>query len=144
MMCDIVYAAQSAKFGQPEIKIGTIPGAGGTQRLTRAVGKSKAMELVLTGRTFTADEAERAGLVAAVVPDDKLMEHAMATATAIANNSRPLVRMCKQAVAASFESSLAEGCSAERRLFHATFALEDQREGMAAFSEKRAPQWKHR
>ena len=144
MMCDIIIAAESAKFGQPEITVGTIPGAGGTQRLTRAVGKAKAMELCLTGRMMGADEAERSGLVARVVPSDKLLEEAMETARKIASLSRPLTMIAKEAVNRAFETTLAEGVKFERRTFHATFALEDREEGMTAFSEKRAPVWKHR
>jgi len=143
MMCDIIYAAESAQFGQPEIVIGTIPGAGGTQRLTRAVGKSKAMEIVLTGKRVSAQEAERMGLVAAVVPDDKLLETAMATAAKIASHSRPMAILAKEAVNAAFESSLAEGCRLERRLFMSTFALKDQKEGMRAFAERRQPNFTH-
>ena len=144
MMCDIIIAAESAKFGQPEITVGTIPGAGGTQRLTRAVGKAKAMELCLTGRMMGADEAERSGLVARVVPSEKLLEEAMETARKIASLSRPLTMIAKEAVNRAFETTLAEGVKFERRTFHATFALEDREEGMRAFSEKRAPVWRHR
>lgn len=143
MMCDIIYASDNARFGQPEIKIGTIPGAGGTQRLTRAIGKSKAMELVLTGRQITAQEAERAGLVAAVVPLDKLMNHALTCAHEIASLSKPIVMLAKEAVNSAFESSLHEGVHMERRLFHSTFALDDRAEGMAAFAAKRAPAFTH-
>ena len=144
MMCDIVIAAQTAKFGQPEIKLGIIPGAGGTQRLPRAVGKAKAMDLILTGRMMDAQEAERAGLVSRVVPSEKLMEEAMAVAEKIASYSLPVAMMAKEAVNRAYETSLAEGVKFERRLFHATFALEDQKEGMAAFVEKRKPKFKHR
>ncbi len=144
MMCDVIIAADSAKFGQPEITIGTIPGSGGTQRLTRAVGKAKAMELCLTGRMMDAEEAERAGLVSRVVPADDLMAEAMKTAGKIASLSRPSVLMAKEAVNRAFETTLAEGIRFERRTFHATFATEDQKEGMAAFAEKRKPVWKHR
>ncbi|MGH6793544.1 MAG: enoyl-CoA hydratase [Kiloniellales bacterium] len=144
MMCDVVIAADSAKFGQPEITIGTIPGSGGTQRLTRAVGKAKAMELCLTGRMMDAEEAERSGLVARVVPAAKLMEEALATAEKIASYSQPVVLMVKEAVNRAFETTLSEGVRFERRVFHATFALEDQKEGMSAFAEKRKPVWKHR
>ena len=144
MMCDFIIAADNAKFGQPEIKLGVIPGMGGTQRLTRAVGKAKAMELCLTGRMMDAAEAERAGLVARVVPADKLIEDAMATAQTIAGYSRPSLKACKDAVNRAFESSLAEGVLFERRTFHALFATEDQKEGMAAFVAKRAPAFKHR
>lgn len=144
MMCDIIIAAENAKFGQPEITLGILPGAGGTQRLTRAVGKAKAMDLVLTGRMMDAAEAERSGLVARVVPAEKLMEEAMAAATKIAGFSLPIVLMAKESVNRAFESSLAEGVKFERRLFHAAFATEDQKEGMAAFVEKRKPAFKHR
>ncbi len=144
MMCDIIIAADTAKFGQPEIKIGTIPGSGGTQRLTRAVGKSLSMYMCLTGDMITAEEALRAGLVAKVVPADELMTVTMKTADSIAALSQPVVRMCKEAVNRAFESSLQEGVLFERRLFHNTFALEDQKEGMAAFAEKRKPDFKHR
>ena len=144
MMADIMIAADTAQFGQPEIKIGTIPGAGGTQRLTRAVGKAKAMEMCLTGRMMGAEEAERAGLVAYVVPAAELLDKALATAEAIAGKSLPLAMHCKDAVNRAFESSLNEGLHFERRIFHATFALDDRREGMAAFTEKRKPAWRHR
>jgi enoyl-CoA hydratase len=144
MMCDFILAADTAKFGQPEITIGTIPGAGGTQRLTRFVGKSKAMEMCLTGRMMDAAEAERAGLVSRVVPAAELMDEAIKTATKIAGLSRPIVMMAKEAVNRAYESTLSEGVRFERRVFHATFATEDQKEGMAAFAEKRPPQWKNR
>jgi enoyl-CoA hydratase len=144
MMCDILIAADTAKFGQPEIKLGIIPGAGGTQRLPRAVGKAKAMDLVLTGRMMDAAEAERAGLVSRVVPADKLIDEAVAAAAQIAEFSLPSVMMAKEAVNRAFESPLAEGMLFERRLFHALFATEDQKEGMAAFVEKRKPKFKHR
>ncbi|MDH5555981.1 MAG: enoyl-CoA hydratase [Alphaproteobacteria bacterium] len=144
MMCDFILAADTAKFGQPEITIGTIPGAGGTQRLTRAVGKSKAMDLVLTGRMMDAEEAERAGLVSRIVPAEKLLEEAMKAAEKIAAMSRPSVIMAKEAVNRAFESTLSEGVRFERRLFHSTFATEDQKEGMAAFAEKRKPAFKNR
>ena len=144
MMCDLIIAADTPKFGQPEITIGTIPGSGGTQRLTRSVGKSKAMDLCLTGRMMDAEEAERAGLVARVVPADKLQDEAMKTPRKIAGLSRPVVLMAKEAVNRAYETTLAEGVKFERRLFHATFALDDQKEGMAAFAEKRAPSWKNR
>ncbi len=144
MMCDFILAADTAKFGQPEITIGTIPGAGGTQRLTRFVGKSKAMEMCLTGRMMDAAEAERAGLVSRVVPAAELMDEAIKTAAKIAGLSRPIVMMAKEAVNRAYESTLAEGVRFERRVFHATFATEDQKEGMAAFAEKRPPQWKNR
>jgi len=144
MMCDIIIAAETAKFGQPEITIGTIPGAGGSQRLTRAIGKSKAMDMVLTGRMMDAAEAERAGLVARVTPPEKLLEEAFAIAEKIAAHSLPIAMMAKEAVNRAFETSLAEGLRFERRLFHASFATEDQKEGMNAFVEKRKPTFKHR
>ncbi|MGC2083260.1 MAG: enoyl-CoA hydratase [Bradyrhizobium sp.] len=144
MMCDIIIAADTAKFGQPEITLGTIPGIGGTQRLTRAIGKSKAMDLCLTGRMMDATEAERAGLVSRVVPADKLMDETMAAAEKIAAMSRPAAAMAKEAVNRAFETTLTEGMNVERNLFHATFALEDRAEGMAAFIEKRKPVNKNR
>src|SRR5579862_3251842 len=144
MMCDIIIAADTAKFGQPEITLGTIPGIGGTQRLTRAVGKAKAMDLCLTGRMMDAQEAERSGLVSRIVPADKLMEEALAAAEKIAAMSRPAAAMAKEAVNRAFETSLAEGVRFERRVFHATFATEDRREGMAAFIDKRKPRFRHR
>src|SRR5579863_7904888 len=144
MMCDTILAAESAKFGQPEITLGIIPGSGGTQRLTRAVGKAKAMELVLTGRMMDAAEAERGGLVSRVVPNDKLLEEALKIAAQIAGFSRPAVFAAKEAVNRAFETTLAEGVRFERRLFHAMFATDDQKEGMAAFVEKRKPAFKHR
>ena len=144
MMCDIVIASQSAKFGQPEINLGTFPGAGGTQRLPRAVGKAKAMDLILTARMMDAQEAERAGLVSRIVPDDKLLEEALAVATKIASYSLPAVMMAKEAVNRAYETTLAEGVRFERRLFHASFALADQKEGMAAFVEKRKPAFRNR
>ncbi|HZS82791.1 MAG TPA: enoyl-CoA hydratase [Stellaceae bacterium] len=144
MMCDTVIAADTAKFGQPEITIGTIPGSGGTQRLTRAVGKAKAMDMCLTGRMMDAAEAERSGLVSRVVPAAQLMEEALKTAGKIAEMSRPIVMMAKEAVNRAFETSLAEGIKFERRLFHSTFATEDQKEGMAAFIEKRKPRYRNR
>src|SRR5438477_5271355 len=144
MMCDILIAAESARFGQPEIKLGIIPGAGGTQRLPRAVGKAKAMDLVLTGRMMDAAEAERAGLVSRVVAADKLLDEALACAAQIAEFSLPSVMMAKEAVNRAYESPLAEGMLFERRLFHSLFATEDQKEGMAAFMEKRKPKFKHR
>jgi len=144
MMCDIVIAAQGAKFGQPEINLGTFPGAGGTQRLPRAVGKAKAMDLILTARMMDAEEAERAGLVSRVVPDDKLLEEALSVAAKIASFSSPAVMMAKEAVNRAYETTLAEGVRFERRLFHASFALADQKEGMAAFVEKRKPTFKNR
>src|SRR5712675_1810031 len=144
MQCDVVIAADNAKFGQPEIKLGVIPGIGGTQRLTHAVGKAKAMDLILTGRMMDATEAERAGLVSRVVPADKLIDEALAAAERIAEFSLPSVMMAKEAVNRAYESPLAEGMLFERRLFHALFATEDQKEGMAAFVEKRKPKFKHR
>ena len=144
MMCDIVIAAETAKFGQPEINLGILPGSGGTQRLPRAVGKAKAMDLCLTARMMDAAEAERAGLVARVVPADKLMAEAMAVAEKIASYSLPVAMMVKEAVNRAYESTLAEGVHFERRLFHAAFALDDQKEGMAAFVEKRKPKFRHR
>jgi enoyl-CoA hydratase len=144
MMCDIIIAADSAKFGQPEITIGTIPGAGGTQRLTRAVGKAKAMDMVLTGRMMDAAEAERSGLVARVVAPEKLLEEALAAAEKIAGHSLPIVLMAKESVNRAFETTLAEGVKFERRIFHATFGTEDQKEGMTAFTEKRKADFKHR
>jgi enoyl-CoA hydratase len=144
MMCDIIIAAENAKFGQPEITLGIIPGAGGTQRLTRAIGKAKAMDLVLTGRMMDAAEAERSGLVARVVAPEKLMDEALAVANKIASFSLPIVLMAKESVNRAFESSLAEGIKFERRMFHAAFGTEDQKEGMAAFVDKRKPAFKHR
>ncbi|AJD54279.1 short chain enoyl-CoA hydratase [Thalassospira xiamenensis M-5 = DSM 17429] len=144
MMCDIILAADTAKFGQPEITIGTIPGAGGTQRLTRAIGKSKAMEMCLTGRMMDAEEAERSGLVARVVPADSLLEEAMKLADKIASFSGPVSMKVKESVSKSYEMTLTEGLMFERREFHSTFALDDRAEGMKAFSEKRKPDFKHR
>ena len=144
MMCDIIIASDTAKFGQPEITLGTIPGIGGTQRLTRAIGKSKAMDLCLTGRMMDAAEAERSGLVSRIVPADKLMEEAMAAAEKIASMSRPAAAMAKEAINRAFETPLSEGMNVERNLFHSTFALEDRAEGMAAFIEKRKPVNKNR
>lgn len=143
MMCDFIIAADNAKFGQPEIKLATLPGCGGTQRLPRAISKSKAMDLCLTARLMDANEAERAGLVSRVVPLDKLMEETMAAATTIASMSLPVVMMIKDAVNRSFESSLTEGVAYERRLFHASFGTHDQREGMHAFLEKRPANFKN-
>jgi enoyl-CoA hydratase len=144
MMCDVLLAADTARFGQPEIRLGIMPGLGGTQRLTRAIGKAKAMELCLTGRLMDAEEAERAGLVARIVPADRLLEEALRTAATIASFSLPIVIQTKESVNRAFESSLAEGIRFERRIFHAMFATEDQSEGMAAFVEKRSPEFKHR
>ena len=144
MMADFIIAADNAKFGQPEIKLGVIPGIGGTQRLVRAIGKAKAMDLCLTGRMMDAAEAEKAGLVARVVPADKLMEEALAAATTIASYSKPALMVCKEAINRGFESTLSEGVRVERRVFHSLFATEDQKEGMAAFIAKRAPAFKDR
>ena len=144
MMCDFILAAENAKFGQPEILIGTIPGAGGTQRLTRFIGKSKAMEMVLTGRMMDAEEAERAGLVSRIVPLEELVDEAVQTAEKMANLSRPVVMLAKESVNRAYETTLAEGVRFERRVFHSTFATEDQKEGMAAFAEKRTADYKHR
>ena len=141
MMCDLIIAADNAKFGQPEIKLGVIPGIGGTQRLTRAVGKAKAMDLILTGRMMDAAEAERSGLVARVVPAARLMEEAIKVAETIAAMSQPSLLAAKEAVNRSFETSLAEGVRFERRVFHALFATKDRKEGMAAFIEKRPPRF---
>jgi enoyl-CoA hydratase len=137
MMCDFILAADTAKFGQPEINLGVMPGAGGTQRLTRFVGKSKAMEMCLTGRMMNAEEAERAGLVSRIVSADQLVDEAIRVAGVIAAKSRPISMMTKESVNRSYETSLAEGVRFERRLFHAMFATNDQKEGMAAFAEKR-------
>jgi len=141
MMCDLIIAADNAKFGQPEIKLGVIPGIGGTQRLARAVGKAKAMDLILTGRMMDAAEAERSGLVARVVPAASLMEEALKVAETIAAMSQPSLIAAKEAVNRSFETSLAEGVRFERRVFHALFATKDRKEGMAAFIEKRPPRF---
>jgi enoyl-CoA hydratase len=144
MMCDMIIAADTARFGQPEITLGTIPGSGGTQRLTRSVGKAKAMDLCLTGRMMDAEEAERAGLVARVVPAAKLMDEAMKAAAKVASLSRPAVMLAKEVVNRAYETTLAEGIRFERRMFHASFAMEDRKEGMEAFVEKRKPTWKNR
>jgi enoyl-CoA hydratase len=144
MMCDFILAADTAKFGQPEVTIGTIPGAGGTQRLTRFVGKAKAMEMCLTGRMMDAGEAERAGLVSRVVPAADLLGEAVKAAEKIAALSRPVVMMAKESVNRAYETTLSEGILFERRVFHATFALEDRKEGMDAFGEKRPPLFKNR
>ncbi|MBX6327006.1 MAG: enoyl-CoA hydratase [Pseudolabrys sp.] len=144
MQCDLIIAADNAKFGQPEIKLGVIPGIGGTQRLARAVGKAKAMDLILTGRMMDAAEAEKSGLVARVVPAASLMEEAMKVAETIAGMSLPAVLAAKEAVNRAFESPLSEGVVFERRIFHSLFATEDQKEGMRAFIEKRPPRWQHR
>ncbi|HEV2562868.1 MAG TPA: enoyl-CoA hydratase [Rhizomicrobium sp.] len=142
MLCDFIIAADNAKFGQPEINLGVMPGIGGTQRLTRFVGKSKAMEMCLTGRNMDAAEAERAGLVSRVVPLADLLPEAMKAAAKIAEQSLPIVAMTKETVNRAYETTLSEGVRFERRLFHAMFATEDQKEGMAAFTEKRKPQFK--
>ena len=144
MMCDIIIAAESAKFGQPEINLGILPGAGGTQRLPRAVGKAKAMDLCLTARMMDAAEAERAGLVSRVVANDKLLEEAMAVADKVAGFSIPVVMMIKESVNRAYETTLAEGVRFERRMFHAAFSLDDQKEGMSAFVAKRKPVFRHR
>merc|ERR1719359_33734 len=143
MSCDIILASEDAKFGQPEILLGTIPGVGGTQRLIRAVGKSKAMEWVLTGAQFTAAEAERAGLVSRVVPAGEVLDEAVKVADKIASYSAPVAILAKECVNAAEELSLADGIRFERGLFHATWALDDRREGFQAFIEKRAASWRH-
>ena len=144
MMCDFILAAENAKFGQPEINLGILPGAGGTQRLPRFVGKAKAMEMVLTGRMMDAAEAERSGLVSRVLPADQLLDEAIKTAQKIAELSLPVVMMAKESVNRAFETTLSEGVRFERRLFHSCFGIEDQKEGMAAFVEKRKPAFKNR
>jgi enoyl-CoA hydratase len=144
MMCDFIIAADTARFGQPEIKLGVMPGAGGTQRLARFIGKSKAMDLCLTGRMMDAAEAERAGLVSRVVPAADLLPEALKAAETIASMSLPSVMMVKEAVNRSYETTLAEGVRFERRLFHALFATEDQKEGMAAFVAKRKAEFRNR
>jgi enoyl-CoA hydratase len=144
MLCDFIIAADTAKFGQPEITLGVMPGIGGSQRLTRFVGKAKAMDMCLTGRMMDAAEAERSGLVSRIVPADGLLADAMATAAKIAEMSLPIAMMTKEAVNRAYETTLTEGVRFERRLFHAMFATEDQKEGMAAFSEKRKPQFRNR
>ncbi|UVE19427.1 enoyl-CoA hydratase [Pseudomonas sp. LS44] len=144
LMCDFIYAADNARFGLPEITLGVLPAIGGTQRLTHALGKSKAMELCLTGRQLTAEDAERAGLVARVIPADSLLEETLKVAAGIAAKSLPAVMMVKESVNRAFEGSLSEGLRFERRIFHAVFATSDQKEGMAAFVEKRPAQFKHR
>ena len=144
MMCDIVIAADNARFGQPEIKLGIIPGAGGTQRLPRAIGKAKAMDLILTGRMMDAAEAERSGLVSRIVAPEQLLDTAITAAATIAEYSLPAVMLAKESVNRAYESSLAEGVLFERRVFHSLFATEDQKEGMRAFAEKRKPDFKHR
>lgn len=141
MMCDMVFAADNAKFGQPEVNLGVIPGAGGTQRLTRAVGKAKAMDMCLTGRMMSAEEAERSGLVSRIIPVESLVAVTLEAAGKIASLSRPVTYMVKEAIDAVFETTLAQGVKFERRLFHSAFALHDQKEGMAAFIEKRPPKF---
>ncbi|MBN9672760.1 enoyl-CoA hydratase [Roseibium aggregatum] len=144
MLCDFIIAADTAKFGQPEITLGVIPGAGGTQRLTRFVGKAKAMDMVLTGRMMDAEEAERCGLVSRIVPADDLLEEALKAADKIADFSLPVVLMAKECVDRAYETTLAEGVRFERRAFHSMFGLEDQTEGMSAFVEKRSPQFRNK
>ena len=144
LMCDFILAADNAKFGQPEISIGAMPGAGGTQRLARFIGKSKAMEMCLTGRMMDAEEAERCGLVSRIVPKGELRDEAIRVAKQIAGFSRPITMMTKEAVDRAYETTLSEGVRFERRVFHSVFAFEDQKEGMAAFTEKRKPAFKHR
>ncbi|RUS85744.1 hypothetical protein EGW08_006458 [Elysia chlorotica] len=142
MMCDIIYAGEKAQFGQPEITLGTIPGAGGTQRLTHAIGKSKAMEMILTGNRMSAQEAEKAGLVSKVFPPDQLVSEAVKTAEKMASFSKTIVTICKECVNASYNMTLTEGLHLEKRFFHATFSTHDRQEGMTAFVEKRAPDFK--
>ncbi|WP_028241214.1 enoyl-CoA hydratase [Stutzerimonas azotifigens] len=144
LMCDFIIAADNARFGQPEVNLGVLPGIGGTQRLTRAIGKAKAMDLCLTGRQMDAGEAERAGLVARVVPQEQLLEEALEAARQIAEKSLPATLMIKESVNRAFETTLAEGIRFERRVFHAAFATADQKEGMTAFTEKRKPDFRHR
>jgi enoyl-CoA hydratase len=144
MLCDVLLAADTAVFGQPEVKLGVIPGIGGSQRLTRAVGKAKAMEMCLTGRTMDATEAERAGLVSRIVPAGQLLDEAWTVAETVAAMSKPVTAMVKEAINKAFETTLTEGVAFERRVFHSTFALDDQSEGMSAFVEKRAPNFGHR
>ncbi|KAD4060564.1 enoyl-CoA hydratase [Arthrobacter yangruifuii] len=144
MMCDFIIAGDNAKFGQPEINLGVLPGMGGSQRLTRAVGKSKAMDMILTGRQMGAEEAERAGLVSRIVPAADVVEEALKAAEVIASKSKPVATVAKEAVNAAFETGLAQGVLFERRVFHSLFATEDQKEGMAAFVEKRRPGFTHR
>jgi enoyl-CoA hydratase len=143
MMCDFIIAADTAKFGQPEIKIGTMPGAGGTQRLPRAISKSKALDMCLTARIMDAAEAERAGLVSRIVPADKLLDEALAAGAIIASMSLPVAMMIKESINRAYESALTDGVQYERRLFHSTFATEDQKEGMRAFMEKRLPDFRN-
>ncbi|MBD8878651.1 enoyl-CoA hydratase [Roseibium polysiphoniae] len=144
MMCDFIIAADTAKFGQPEITLGVMPGAGGTQRLTRFVGKSKAMDMCLTGRMMEAEEAERCGLVSRVVPADELLEEALKAAEKIADFSLPIAMMTKESVNRAYETTMSEGIRFERRVFHSMFATEDQKEGMSAFAEKRKPQFNNK
>ena len=144
MMADFIIAGDNAKFGQPEINLGVIPGMGGSQRLTRAVGKAKAMDMILTGRFIGAEEAERSGLVSRVVPAENVVEEALKAAEVIASKSKPVAMLAKEAVNAAFETGLAQGVLFERRIFHSLFASEDQKEGMAAFTEKRQPDFSHR
>ncbi|WP_458759898.1 enoyl-CoA hydratase [Afipia sp. TerB] len=144
MMCDFILCADTARFGQPEVKVGVMPGAGGTQRLSRSIGKSKAMEMCLTGRMMLADEAERCGLVSRIVPADELIDEAIRVAIQIAELSRPMIMMTKEALNRSYEVPLSEGVRFERRLAHTTFALEDHKEGAAAFAAKRKPVFRHR
>lgn len=144
MTCDMIIAADNAKFGQPEIALGVIPGGGGTQRLVRAIGKSKAMHMILTGEMIDAQQAERDGLVSKVVPKAELLTYTFQVADKIASFSQPAVAMCKETVNASYEMTLDQGLRFERRMFHSLFALEDQKEGMSAFVEKRTPNWKHK
>ncbi|MDP9982564.1 enoyl-CoA hydratase [Pseudarthrobacter oxydans] len=144
MMCDFIIAGDNAKFGQPEINLGVLPGMGGSQRLTRAVGKSKAMDMILTGRFMDAEEAERAGLVSRVVPAADVVDEALKAAAVIASKSKPVTMVAKEAVNTAFETGLAQGVLFERRVFHSLFATEDQKEGMAAFAEKRQPDFTHR
>jgi enoyl-CoA hydratase len=144
MMCDFILAADTARFGQPEVTVGVIPGAGGTQRLARFIGKSKAMEMCLTGRMMDAVEAERSGLVSRIVPAAELVDEAIKTAAKIAGLSRPIVMMAKESVNRAYETTLSEGVLFERRVFHSTFAIEDRKEGMTAFTEKRPPAFKNR
>lgn len=143
MMCDVIVCADNARFGQPEVKLGVLPGIGGTQRLIRAIGKAKAMDMCLSGRTMDAQEAERAGLVSRVYPVDVLMAEVMKLAAEIAGMSRPALYMIKESINRAYETTLTEGLRFERRLFHSAFAMHDQREGMRAFLEKRAPEWQH-
>ncbi|MDI3194089.1 enoyl-CoA hydratase [Pseudarthrobacter sp. AL07] len=144
MMCDFIIAGDNAKFGQPEINLGVLPGMGGSQRLTRAVGKARAMDMILTGRFIGAEEAERSGLVSRVVPASDVVEEALKAAEVIASKSKPVAMLAKEAVNAAFETGLAQGVLFERRIFHSLFASEDQKEGMAAFTEKRQPGFNHR